>query len=162
DFLAFPNLASTLLTNIYRLSGVDPQKPSSKQLLSPLTYDGDPTDFLYDTPFWELFTTYVPFSIKRERFNEHGCLFARSGHGKTRALRSFIAQFLQEPDPPALFIMDSLGSLIDGLDQLEVFTTTLKDRLVILDPSRPHYMPRLSFFDLKSDDLCFYLFKAID
>src|SRR5262249_44727534 len=121
------------------------------------------TAYHYNTPWADIFADMqVPLPITRERFNEHGALFARSGHGKTRALRAFVAQFLQEPDPPALFLMDSMGSLIDGIDRLEVFDTNLRDRLVILDPSRPQYMPRLNFFDLKSDDLCFYLFKAID
>jgi hypothetical protein len=115
------------------------------------------------TPFLEFFYTQIPFRIERERFNEHGAIFARSGHGKTRALRSFIAQFLQEPDPPAMFLIDSLGALIEGIDRLEIFNTTLRNRLVILDPSRPEYMPRLNLFTgIQSDELIFYLFKAID
>jgi hypothetical protein len=120
--------------------------------------------YFKDTPFLELFTeTRIPFRIERERFNEHGAIFARSGHGKTQALRSFVAQFLQEDDPPALFLIDSLGSLIEGIDQLEVFNTTLRDRLIILDPTRPEYMPRLNLFTgIQSDELVFYLFKAID
>lgn len=118
--------------------------------------------YLKGTPFELLFNTGLEFRIKRERFKEHGCLFAKSGHGKTQSLRAIVAQFLQEPDPPALFLIDSLGSLIEDIDRLEVFNTTLKNRLLILDPSNPHYMPRLNFFNLQSDDLCFYLFKAID
>jgi len=45
-----------------------------------------------------------------------------------------VAQFLNDPDPPALFLMDSLGSLIEDIADFEIFNTTLKDRLVILDP----------------------------
>ena len=89
----------------------------------------------------------------------HGAVFAKSGHGKTQTLRTIIRSFLEEDDPPALFIIDSLGALIRGLDRLEIFATKLKDRLVIIDPADT---PALNFFKLESDDLHFYLFKAVD
>lgn len=160
------DLRRKLFDNENRMNKLSARERRKKHIPAPQERDEEPRElcFLYfrDTPLLEFFNTAINFRIRRARFNEHGALFARSGHGKTRALRAFVAQFLQEPDPPALFIMDSMGSLIDGIDQLDAFNTTLRDRLVILDPSRPQFMPRLSFFDLKSDDLCFYLFKAID
>lgn len=159
-------LRKQLFDNENRMNKLSAYERRKKHIPAPQERDEPPRELCYlyfhDTPLLEFFNTPINFRIDRPRFNEHGALFARSGHGKTRALRAFVAQFLQEPDPPALFLMDSMGSLIDGIDQLEVFNTTLRDRLVILDPSRAQYMPRLNFFDLKSDDLCFYLFKAID
>ena len=119
------------------------------------------TSYLTGTPFYDFLQTSVPFVISRRAYGEHGALFAKSGHGKTQTLRAIVSAFLQEDDPPALFIMDSLGSLIEGVDQLEVFATRLKDRLVIIDPADPT-PPALNFFKIQSDDLCFYLFKAID
>ena len=57
--------------------------------------------------------------------------------------------------------MDSLGSLIEGVDKLEVFSTRLKDRLVILDPT-DDVPPALNLFRLGSNSLYHYLFKSID
>lgn len=116
--------------------------------------------YLHNTPFLDLIqNTSVPFIIPRSRYQEHGALFAKTGHGKTQTLRTIIHGFLQEDDPPAMFIMDSLGSLIEDIDKLEIFNTRLRDRLVIIDPKDT---PALNFFQLQSEDLQFYLFKAID
>lgn len=167
DVGLFTRVRDTIYVNACNASGVQPYQETQKQFV-PASQSTLPTEELFrtylgGTPFFNaLHDVLVPFQIKRERFNEHGCIFAKSGHGKTQTLRAIVAQFLQEPDPPALFLIDSLGSLIDGIENLEVFSTTLRDRLVILDPSRPEYLPKLNFFGLKSDDLIFYLFKAID
>ena len=103
------------------------------------------TAYLGGTPLAPFVQTTVPFVIPRRAYSEHGALFAKSGHGKTQTLRTILSAFFQEEDPPALFIMDSLGSLIEDIDKLEVFATRLKDRLVILDPTdeRP---PALNLF----------------
>jgi hypothetical protein len=166
EVVLLENIREALYTNACRASGIQPFEETSKAIIPASKSDLSPQElirtYLADTPFRDIFQQKVPFLIRRERFNEHGAIFARSGHGKTQALRAFVAQFLQEPDPPALFLIDSLGALIDGIDRLEVFNTTLRDRLVILDPSRREHMPRLNFFNVQSDDLCFYLFKAID
>lgn len=155
---------SRLMANAAALSGIDmiDDNRKNKRFVMPPDYDGDPMDYLRNTPLEELFDTPAPFSIPRATYAEHGALFAKSGHGKTQTLRAIIANFMQDPDPSALFILDSLGSLIEGIEDLDVFNTTLNDKLVILDPSRDRYMPSLNFFQLQSDDLCFYLFKAID
>ena len=116
-----------------------------------------PLDLVRGTKLAALFPITTTFGIPRRAFNEHGAIFGRSGHGKTRTLRSIITTVLQEPDPPALFIMDSLGSLIEGIDKLNLFAAS--DKWVIIDPEDT---PALNFFKLQSDDLFFYLFKAID
>jgi Helicase HerA, central domain len=154
-FNEYPGIANNFRENAVELS-------KSKKITLPTEYAGDPTDYLRSTPFAPVFSATVPFKIDRKSFSEHGALFAKSGHGKTQTLRAIVASFIQEEDPPALVIIDSLGSLIEGIADLEVFQTRLKDRLVILDPSDPRYLPSLNFFQLQSDDLCFYLFKAID
>jgi hypothetical protein len=162
----FANIRDTLYVNACRASGIPPYEESRKEIIPASKADLPPRELMHTyfagTPFRDIFQQEVPFRIRRERFNEHGALFGRSGHGKTQSLRAIVAQFLQEPDPPALFLIDSLGSLIEGISELEVFNTTLRDRLVVLDPTNPRYMPRLNFFNLQSDDLCFYLFKALD
>lgn len=133
-------------------------KGTSRQLLRA---------YLHNTPLLDLFETQVPFVIPRQRYAEHGALFAKSGHGKTQTLRAMIAAFLEEDDPPALIIIDSMGGLIDGIDELEIFAGRLRDRIVILDP-RDADPPALNFFKLqggsqaKRMELFFYLFKAIE
>ena len=112
-------------------------------------------------PLAGVFSTPVKIAIPMQTYTEHGAIFAKSGHGKSQTLRAIIANFLQLDDPPALFIIDSLGSLIEGIDHLEIFNTRLKDRLVIIDPTEDP-PPALNFFKLQSDELVFYLFKAID
>lgn len=162
DNRTFGNLAHKISENMQIASGIEPWKPSSRKLLSVLEYDGDPSDYLRGTAFENFFKTAVPFVIPRKTWAEHGALFGKSGHGKTQTLRAIVANFLNEDDPPALFIIDSLGSLIEGIPDLEVFSTRLKDRLVVVDASDDSNLPSLNFFQLESDDLCFYLFKAID
>ncbi len=159
----FATTTRQLTDNAQRTSGIDPKKPGTRKVTLPQEYDGDVTEaYLWGTPFYDFFQTPLPFVIDRKIYAEHGAMFARTGHGKSQTLRAIVASFLQEEDPPALFIMDSLGSLIDGMADLEVFAGRLKDRLVIIDPSKPEHLPALNFFQLQSDDLCFYLFKAID
>lgn len=160
------SLRQQLRKNEAGAHGLSVYQRSKTKVPLPSEMDDEPYElvekYLHHTPFYPFFCTQVPFRIERARFQEHGFLFARSGHGKTQALRSLVAQFLQEGDPPALFLIDSLGALIEGIEDLEIFNTTLRDRLVILDPSRPQYVPRLNFFGLQSDDMIFYLFKALD
>lgn len=160
----FHEVRKQLLHNEARASKTSPHDYEAKRIAAN-QYKGDIEDvlrlYLKDTPLHEFFHARIPFHIPRKAFNEHGAIFAKAGHGKTQTLRAITAMFLQEEDPPALFIMDSLGSLIEDMDTLEVFATRLKDRLVILDPTDAH-PPALNFFKLQSDDLCFYLFKAID
>lgn len=163
---ALAPLSKKILENEASAHGLSLYERRKKRIPGPWEHD-EPAEelckmYLRGTPFFDFFNIQVPFRIERERFHEHGFLFARSGHGKTQALRALCAQFFQERDPPALFLIDSLGSLIEGIEDLEVFNTTLRDRLVILDPSRPQYLPRLNFFGLQSDDMIFYLFKALD
>lgn len=166
--LAFSETAHQLWLNLCAASRLAPEEAEAhpNRIKAPLESNLDPEgiigSYLHHTPMAKLLTAPIAFAIPRKAFNEHGAVFAKSGHGKTQTLRAFIANFLQEDDPPALFIIDSLGSLIEGIADLEIFSTRLKDRLVILDPSDPAHVPSLNFFQLQSDDLCFYLFKAID
>lgn len=136
-------------------------KKLKPRLVRKLDKDEPRVNILRSTPLAQIFPIQSTFGIPHKAYGEHGALFAKSGHGKTQTLRTIIHGFLEEDDPPALFIMDSLGSLIEDVDRLAVFDGRLRDRLVILDPS-DETPPALNFFKLQSDDLYFYLFKAID
>jgi len=134
----------------------------------PKDFKGDDHElvraYFADTPLLPIFFTPVPFAIPHKAYREHGAIFAPSGHGKTQLLQSLIVSFLQEDDPPAMFIIDSQGSMLDSLERLSVFTDGLADRLVILDPPEP----ALNFFqlgetsDTETMELATYLFSAID
>lgn len=125
--------------------------------------------YLKDTPFLDLFLTPIAFAIPDTAFGEHAAIFAPSGHGKTQLLQNLITGFLNEPDPPAMFILDSQGDMLRKIERLEIFATRLKGRLVVLDPEDAS-PPALNFFQLGSSDafdaqvneLFSYLFTAID
>lgn len=119
--------------------------------------------YLAHTPFTALFSTSIPFAIPRKVFTEHGAIFAPSGHGKTQTLQNLIASLLNDPDPPAMFIIDSQGSMLRKIEHLAVFAGRLKDRLVVLDPPEP----ALNFFQFDGSntevlELFHYLFAALD
>jgi hypothetical protein len=166
-------LAARVQQNLLRFSKVpeDAARKNPYRLTAPAESGLAGADlleaYLADTPFLDLLTTPVPFAIPRHAYRAHGCIFAPADHGKTQTLQALIAGFLQEPDPPALFIMDSMGSMLSKLERLQVFDDRLRDRLVILDPTGPN-PPRLNFFKLaggspaQQTELLFYLFKALD
>src|SRR6266571_6897367 len=120
----FPELRKQLLDNenaASEISQVD-RILGKKKIIGSDKYDAEPDElvrlYLRHTPFYQFLHARVPFRIPRSTYAEHGALFAKSGHGKTQTLRAIVAGFLQEEDPPALFIMDSLGSLIEGIAEL--------------------------------------------
>ena len=123
--------------------------------------------YLKGTPLLDLMHTRVPFVIPRKAYRAHGAIFAPTDHGKTQTLQSIIVSFLKEDDPPAMFIIDSMGAMLKKIERLEVFAGRLNDRLVVLDPhdAQP---PALNFFKLQGGtdaqqmSLFFYLFKAIE
>jgi hypothetical protein len=126
--------------------------------------------YLRGTPFRDLFTADVPLAIPDKAFREHAAIFAPSGHGKTQLLQNLICQFIDTPDPPAMFIMDSQGDMLRKIESLEVFSGRLRDRLIILDPEDV-LPPALNFFqmgtrgrsyDPQVNELFSYLFAAID
>src|SRR5262249_15930346 len=107
----FTDLGRQLRTNELEVNNCGPH--DGKRLKDPMEIDAAPYElvemYLKGTPLYKFMCTPVPLKIDRTRFNEHGFVFARSGWGKTQALRTIIAQFLEEPDPPGLFLIDSLG-----------------------------------------------------
>jgi hypothetical protein len=141
DNYAFPGLYSRLVDNVFRVSGVDRYNPGTKKLLTPLDYDGDPTDFLAGTPFEDFFCAQVPFAIPHEVFSRHGIILAPPGHGKTQLLGSLVAGFVRQDDnSPGLFVLDPHGDLFQAIRQ-----RIDARRLVVLDPDDSP--PPLNFLD---------------
>lgn len=157
--------------NACAFSGIPPYEDSRKPIITP-SKAGLPAaelaqTYLANTPFLDLLRISIPFFIPRRAFRAHGCVFGPSDHGKTQTLQAIIAGFLNEPDPPALIIMDSMGAMLKKLERLALFDGRLKDRLVVLDPAGEN-QPKLNFFKLAGGtpaqqmELLFYLFKALD
>ena len=174
----FPDLNQSLTSNLARASGIAwPIMPRQK-LVYPQDYRVDTRQelilaYLDGTPLLHLMVTPIPFSIPRKAYQEHGAIFAPTGHGKTQTLGSFIHAFLSEPDPPGMFILDSRGKMLREIEKLDLFhpeTGRLKDRLVIIDPEDEN-PPALNLFKLgiadpryqaSANDLFDYLFTALD
>lgn len=171
DANLFGFVRDRLYQNICAQSGIAPYQETTKQLTLPTKADlsnkGLLDAYLAATPLHPLFCARVPFVVPRQAYAQHAAVFAPTGHGKTQTLQSTIMGFLKEPDPPAMFIMDSMGSMLKKIERLRIFNTTLKDRLVIIDP-HDDPPPALNFFKLRGGspaqqmELFFYLFRAID
>ena len=170
DVGLFVDLNDQLYRNICDASGLVPYEQHRRPFITASDSDLAPEElvdtYLNGTPLLELFNTPVPFLIPRSTYTEHAAIFAPTGHGKTQTLQNLILSFLHD-DPPAMFIMDSMGSMLKKIERLSLFTAELEDRLVILDPTdeRP---PALNFFKMQGGSpaqqtaLFFYLFKAIE
>lgn len=137
--LAFAHTRSQLCLNILKASRISPEQarkspervvlPEASKLIGKELIDA----YLHSTPLHAIFQTNVPIQIPERAFAAHGAMFAPSGHGKTQALQSLIVNFLKQPDPPALFIIDQHGDMLKKIEELAVWNTTLKDQLIILD-----------------------------
>lgn len=106
--------------------------------------------FLVDTPFLNLLVTPVPFCIPRKKWASHGVAIAPPNFGKTQLVSAIAKSFIDQPDPPALFILDPHGDMFKNVLRLDVFHPRhgrLRDRVLILDPADPNGPPRLSFLD---------------
>lgn len=127
----------------------------------------NPADLLAHTWLPELLDIPLPFPLTAF-LKHHWAIVARTGHGKTQLLQTLIVEHLKEPDPPAIIVIDSQGQMLQKLERLACFTTTLKDRLVVVDPQAS---PALNMFDVPrlSEEaeieviaLYNYIFSAID
>jgi hypothetical protein len=112
--------------------------------------------YLGGTPFAAIFNTPIPFSIPRKTFASHGIILAPPNHGKTQLLGALCHGFLEEEDPPGLFVLDPHGDLLRKLERLDVFQPEygrLRDRIVVIDPEDPGGPPSLNFLDLGTQHL---------
>jgi len=106
------------------------------------------------TPFYQFLTARIPFEIPRELFASHVFICAPPRHGKTQLLSYFTARFLQDPDPPALFVLDPHGDYFTKLKE-----RVPPERLVELDPETNP--PPLNFLDFSSGQYAFQSFQYL-
>jgi len=153
EYFSFP-VFYALRRRVFQNLGIDKDRFDKH----PTKIKPDPVA-LRGTPFETLLDARIDFTIPDRFWNEHAFLAGGSGTGKTQTLQFFIKGFLDRPDPPPMFVIDSMGAMPELIAQKY---GNLSDRIVVLNPSssRP---PQLNFFRLDAPpSLYFYLFKAID
>ncbi len=94
--------------------------------------------YLKNTPFNQLLQIHIPFGFDdKTRCTHHWCL-GHNGTGKTTYLRYFIKADLErvERGECSLVVIDS-KKLIREMRTLKQFSTTLKDRVIIVDREHP-------------------------
>jgi len=166
----FQPLIRQLYRNILEASGVviDPDIPlfandTAKPTL-PKDLEHQPASmvlraYFANTPFLDLFSAPLPFSLPQEQRFEHMHVLAGTGHGKTQTLQHLIVQDLQRPvdEVPSMVILDSQGDMLNTLKRLSLFDPMIENslarRLLIIDPSDVHFAPALNLFDIQSDRL---------
>jgi hypothetical protein len=143
----FPRLYAALERNILSVSGINPDRPGSKEPLRPTqAKDKGSTElveeYLAGTPLVGFFQTPLPFAIPLSARFEHMHVLGGSGHGKTQLLQSLILRDLEKLQHAkgSLVVIDSQGDLIRtilGLAELSpAHPGGLAERLVLIDPKR--------------------------
>ena len=147
-----PLLAETIARNIAVVTGQDPND-TSRALTAPHSLDGDAANVAIlvfaDTGLLEILLTPIPLVVPMETRYRHTHIVAGAGWGKTQLLQHQIAQFLQQPNPPAMILIDSQGDMLDLIARLQVFAPgkgRLADKLVIIDPRDIGYPSALNLF----------------
>jgi len=113
--------------------------------------------YLGGTPFADLFSLPVPFSVPEKVRFEHCHVIGGTGHGKTQFLQKMIYQDLVQSqyDRRSVVVIDSQGDMIQKLSRLELFSpfvgNGLGERLVLIDPSDVEYPVALNLFDAHLD-----------
>ncbi len=131
----------------------------SSKLIFPRDYQGTPREvvdaYLKGTPFQGVFDAPIPFAIPKSAWREHAFILGASGSGKTQLLQSLILDWLKEPTPPSLIIVDSQGDMLNKIERLALFDGALADRLIIIDPEDDE-PPSLNMFDMQTPRLAGY------
>jgi hypothetical protein len=148
----FPRLYAALERNILSVSGINPERPSSKEPLRP-TQAKDKAgselveEYLAGTPLIDFFQTPLPFAIPLSTRFEHMHVLGGSGHGKTQLLQSLILRDLEalQAAKGSLVVIDSQGDLIRSILGLSELSPTrpggLAERLVLIDPNDVEHPP---------------------
>jgi hypothetical protein len=108
--------------------------------------------YLGGTPFADFLAAQMPFAMPTEARFEHQWIVAGSGHGKTQALQSLIADDLSRviDGKASIVVIDSQNKLIPNVANLQLFAPgePLHNRLCLLDPSDVEFPLSLNLFDI--------------
>ena len=179
DTPIFQNIREQLDHNQYNISGYLRRFHDPKNIIRPEDFKGSAREcvdaYLQHTWLRQLFDLKIPFDLSAFK-KHHQAMFARTRHGKTQTLQSLILDHLQEPDPPAMIVIDTESNLqadsgfLANLERLALFDDKMRDRLVVVDALAPD-PPALNLFRLPALDrsladealeLYGYIFRALD
>ena len=155
----FSRLIKKFEYNLCVVSGFDPERPDehNKPFLSPSDYTYKNVSELFasylgGTPFFNFFTTTVPFVIPHEKRFEHMHVVAGSGHGKTQLLQSFMISDLErvKKGEGSLIVIDSQGDMISKIWKLALLGE-MPERVIYIDPTDILHPPALNLFDFGED-----------
>jgi len=166
----FHHLRGRLGTNLVVASGFPPEtNPHDVQfrLVMPSRHrSANPTELadLYfgGTPYADVLSYPVPFSIPYETRFEHCHIVGGTGHGKTQLMQRMIYDDLAaaRDDGRSVVVIDSQGDLIQKLLRLDLFAPEQYDslfhRLVLIDPADIEHPPALNLFDAHTERLADY------
>ena len=155
----FPKLWQRLELNLLLASGINPERPSSRQPVTPTKAKDKGasaliSDYLAGTPLAAYFETRVSFQMPFAARFEHMHVVGGSGHGKTQLLQSLILLDIGHlvEGQGSIVVIDSQGDMIRtilGLAELSQIT----DRVVLIDPNDIEHPPCLNLFDFGLDRL---------
>jgi Type IV secretion-system coupling protein DNA-binding domain len=158
----FPRLYQQLDWNVLTASGINPERPGSKQPIPPTkAKDSSPTallaDYLGHTPLQEYFQKALPFAIPLWARFEHTHIVGGSGHGKTQLLQSLLLADIEQlkHGRGSIVVIDSQGDMIRTILTLADISD-LSDRIVLIDPNDIAYPPCLNLFDFGLERLTSY------
>lgn len=150
-------LAETMMRSFLLASGIDPDGNSDKQPKWPSEMtDKSPEEivslYVSQTPFYNFFTTRLPFTVPTKFRFEHTHIVGGSGHGKTQLLQTLILRDLTRlmEGKASVVVIDSQGDMIRKIQQLEG-VGEIADRVVIIDPTDIAAPPALNLFDFGLD-----------
>ncbi|SUS07748.1 conserved hypothetical protein [uncultured Defluviicoccus sp.] len=162
----FATIRHRLFNNLYRASGIDPDKAATtqKEVIPPSEAKGKTTQELVDgylggTPYADYLQATLPFPIPLSTRFEHTHILGGTGHGKTQLLQRLIYRDLKklQEGKGSLCLLDSQGDMIRTLTHLAEFDrdapNSLADRLVLIDPTDIEHPACLNMFDTNLERL---------
>ena len=148
------NLAARITSNLLAVSRTtfDAAQKHPERLKWPGSDRATPQElvarYLADTPIAPLLDATIPIPVGHKiRFEGTG-IVARSGHGKTQLMQASLISDLDDPERPALIVIDSQVDMLSVLSHLERFNPAHDDRLIILDPADTNWPLKLNIFDI--------------
>jgi len=154
--------------NITHISKIDPRLRSVNpyRYIMPSDTQGLNAQKLVDTylvgtPYRHFFNIELPLAFNEQTRFEHTQILGGTGHGKTQFLQKFIAHDLAkaEQEKRSVVVIDSQGDMIQkiaGLDCFNPVNGTLRDKLIIIDPTDILFPAAINMFAIDEERLASY------
>lgn len=161
----FATLYERLYANLCQASGNSPEDERPRK---PMIYASDSDlspielidSYLKDTPFADLLSRPVPFSIPQKTRFEHQWIIAPPGAGKSTLLQHLILRDLElvARDQASIVVMESNRDLIKAIEGLKVFAPgeRLGGKLVVIDAEDVEWPVALNLFDVGFEEMQSY------